>query len=146
MASVRWCAGLVATLCAAVLAMGCGGKRSAECGSLAQVVNAGVETAGRQPKAADDRSGVFGLRALADAMDRAAADAGKVAVTTPNLRTLAVEYQTMARDVARSARDAAAAVDARDVARMNAAWAAMTQAYAREAPLVDALNKLCQGS
>lgn len=146
MAAVRWCARLLAMLCAAVVATGCGAKKSAECGGLVRVVNAGVETAGRQPKAADDPSGVVGLRALADAMDRAVADASKVAVTTPALRAWAAEYQTMARDVARYARDAAAAVDARDVGGMNAAWAAMTQAYDREAPLVDALNKLCQGS
>lgn len=131
-------------LALSVLATGCGKKKVAECNGLVQVVNAGVQSVDRQPKPADDPTGVAGLRALADVMERVAADAAKVPITVPELAKISGEYQAMARDVARSAREMAAAADAKDVPKVNASWAALENAYNREEPLVEALNKLCQ--
>jgi ABC-type Zn uptake system ZnuABC Zn-binding protein ZnuA len=133
-----------AWLAALVLATGCGNKKVVECNGLVQVVNAGVQSVDKQPKPAEDPTGVAGLRALAEVMDRVAADAAKVPITVPELAKVSSDYQAMARDVARSAREMAAAADAKDVPKVSAAWAALEKAYNREEPLVDELNKLCQ--
>ena len=129
---------------AVLLATGCGAKKVAECNGLVQVINSGVQSVERQPKAADDPSGVVGLRAMADAMDRVVAEAVKVKLTLPELRKVSADYQTMAGEVARSAREMAAAADAKDMPKGNAAWAVMEKAYKQEEPLVEGLNRICQ--
>lgn len=135
---------LAPALAVALLAVGCADKRVAECNGLVEVVNTAVQSLDRQPKPADDPTGVIGLRGLADAMDRAATSASKLALTSPELGKLSVDYQAMARDVAKAARDMAAAADAKDVPKVNASWASLEKAYNREEPLVEELNKLCQ--
>ena len=133
-----------ASVAALALATGCGSTKVAECNGLVQVVNAGVTSVDKQPKPTEDPTGVLGLRALADVMDKVAVDAAKVALTVPELKKLSADYQSMARDVGKSARDMAAAADAKDIPKVNAAWAALEKAYNREEPLVEELNKLCQ--
>jgi hypothetical protein len=134
----------VVAVCALALGPACGGRKVGECNALVQVVNAGVQSVERQPKPADDPSGVVGLRAMADAMDKVAANAAKVELTAPELKKISADYQTMAKDVARSAREMAAAADAKDMPKVNAAWASMEKAYNQEEPLVEGLNKFCQ--
>ncbi len=137
-------AALAAVAATLAIASGCGSKRVSECNGLIQVDNAGVQSVDRNPKPESDPTGVVGLRALAEAMDRVAGEAATVTITVPEVGKLSADYQAMARAVARSARELAAAADAKDIPKVNAAWASLEKAYNQEDLLVEQLNKVCQ--
>lgn len=122
----------------------CGQKKITECNNLIQVINAGVQNLEKGTKAAGDETGVAELKSMADAMDKVADDAAKVDITIPELKKYETEYQTMARDVAKAAREMAAAAQSKDMAKLNAAQSAMEKAVKQEDPLVDSINKYCQ--
>jgi hypothetical protein len=128
----------------ALAAAGCGQKKIAECNALVQVINAGIATLEKAPKSEADPTGVSDLRAMADAMDKVAADAANVPVTLPEMKKFSADYQKMARDIAKAERDLAAAAQDRDPARRSAAEAALDAAVKQEDPLVDSINKFCQ--
>lgn len=137
----------VASLLVGLLVVtGCGPSKVAECNRLVAVVNQGVASLDQGMKATSDPSGVGELRSMADAMEKAATDAGKVEVSIGELKDFSKRYQEMAKEVARSARDMAAAVDAKDAAKMAAAQEAMEKAVKSEDALVDGINKFCGGS
>lgn len=123
---------------------GCGQKKINECNNLIQVINAGVQNLEKGTKAPGDESGVTELKAMADSMDKVATDASKVEITIPELKKYATDYQNMARDVAKAAREMAAAAQAKDMTKLNSAQAAMEKAVKQEDPLVDSINKYCQ--
>jgi len=125
-------------------ATACGQKKISECNALIEVINKGVESLGKSPKAGADPSGTAELKSMADSMDKVAADAAKVELTLPELKKYSADYQTMAKDVAKAARDMAAAADAKDLAKINAAQGALDKAVKQEDPLVDQINKFCQ--
>ncbi|MGK3993303.1 hypothetical protein [Sorangium sp. So ce1024] len=95
-------------------------------------------------EASAGQDAVGDLRAMADMMDKVAADAGRLELTIPELQGFSREYQAMARDTASAARDLARAADANDAERSNAAQAAIEKAIGREDPLVDTINQFCQ--
>jgi hypothetical protein len=136
----------VLLVAAAGAVVGCGPSKVAECNRLVEVVNTGVASLDQGMKATSDPTGVANLRSMAEAMEKAAADAEKVELTIAELKDYSKRYQTMARDVAKSARDMAAAVDAKDNAKMTAAQNAMENAVKTEDPLVESINKFCGGS
>ncbi|WP_437653083.1 hypothetical protein [Sorangium sp. So ce1182] len=115
-----------------------------ECNALVEVANRGVQSIERGTKAGTDQGGSGELRAMADAMDKVAANAARVKLTTPELQGFSSEYQAMAKDVAKAARDLAAAADANDAEKSNRAQAAIEKAIRQEDPIVDSLNKFCQ--
>ena len=133
-------------LASGVALAGCGPSKVSECNRLVEVVNTGVASLDQGMKATSDPTGVADLRSMADAMEKAAADAEKVELSISELKDYSKRYQTMARDVAKSARDMAAAVDAKDSAKMTAAQNAMEKAVKTEDPLVEGINKFCGGS
>ncbi len=144
----------IASGCSAVLLVatalgvfaGCGPSKVSECNRLVEVVNTGVASLDQGMKATSDPTGVADLRSMADAMEKAATDAAKVELSISELKDFSKRYQTMARDVAKSARDMAAAVDAKDTAKMTAAQNAMEKAVKTEDPLVEGINKFCGGN
>ena len=75
-----------------------------------------------------------------------AAGSGNSAIklTIPELTKYSTEYQNMAKEVAKAARDMSAAAEAKDPEKINAAQAAMEKAVKQEDPLVDGINKFCQ--
>ena len=123
---------------------GCGQKKINECNALIQVINTGVQNLEKGGKFSGDPSGVGELKSMADAMDKVAADAAKVELTIPELKKYSTDYQAMAKEVAKAARDMAAAAEAKDANKINAAQAAMEKAVKQEDPLVDSINKFCQ--
>jgi hypothetical protein len=134
----------VLTVGACLLAAGCGQKKINECNAIIQVINTGVQNLEKGGKFSGDPSGVGELKAMADAMDKVAADAAKVDLTIPELKKYSTDYQAMAKEVAKAARDMAAAAEAKDANKINAAQAAMEKAVKQEDPLVDSINKFCQ--
>lgn len=118
-------------------------KKSNECNQLIEVINKGVDNLNKMPKTADP-TGAADLKTMADTMEKLATDASKVELTVPELKKFSGEYQTMTKDIAKSARDLAAAADAKDPAKINAAQAALDKATKAEDPLVDSINKFCQ--
>ncbi|TKD00807.1 hypothetical protein [Polyangium fumosum] len=125
-------------------ATACGQKKVGECNQLIEVINKGVESLNKTPKGGTDPTGANELKSMADAMDKVAADAAKVELTIPDLKKYSTEYQAMAKDVAKAARDMAAAAEAKDLAKINSAQAALDKAVKQEDPLVDSINKFCQ--
>jgi hypothetical protein len=136
-------AGALAALGLLFGASACGQKKIAECNSLIEVINKGVQSLENAPKAADP-GGTADFKAMAETMDKVAADAAKVELSIPELKKYSTEYQTMAKDVAKAARDMAVAAEAKDMAKLTAAQAAMDKSVKQEDPLVDSINKFCQ--
>ncbi|HEY4117425.1 MAG TPA: hypothetical protein VGM56_06195 [Byssovorax sp.] len=128
----------------ASLLAGCGQKKVTECNAMIRVINDGVNSLQKGTKSATDENGVADLKALADAMDKVAGDSAKVELTIPELKKYNTDYQAMAKDVAKTAREMAAAAEAKDVAKITTAQAAMDKAVKQEDPLVDGINKFCQ--
>ena len=123
---------------------GCVQKKIAECNAVVQVINSGVVSLEKAPKNEADPTGASDLRAMADAMDKIAAEAASIQLTLPELRKLRDDYQKMAKEFARAERELAAAAQERDAARRNAAEATLDAAVKLEDPLVDQINKVCQ--
>ena len=123
---------------------GCGQKKINECNALIQVINTGVQNLEKGGKFSGDPSGVGELKSMADAMDKVAADAAKVELSIAELKKYSADYQAMAKEVAKAAREMATAAEAKDANKINAAQAAMEKAVKQEDPLVDSINKFCQ--
>lgn len=126
------------------LVTGCGQSKISECNALIEVINRGVQSLEKGQKAGSDPTVAADLKAMADAMDKVAADASQVKLTIPELTKYSTEYQNMAKEVAKAARDMSAAAEAKDPEKINAAQAAMEKAVKQEDPLVDGINKFCQ--
>jgi hypothetical protein len=125
------------------LLVGVGGqKKINECNSLIQVINAGVTSMQKGTKVQGDEHGTTELTLLADAMDKVATDASKVELSIPELQKYSTEYQTMARQIAKSARQMA--TDFKDSAKLAAAQAELDKAAKQEDPLVASINKFCE--
>jgi hypothetical protein len=136
--------GLCVAALAALASTGCGQKKLAECNALVQVINTGVVKLEKAPKNEADPSGVSDLRAMAESMDKVAADAAGVALTLPDLKKMRDDYQKMAQDIAKAERDLATAAQDREAAHRAAAETALDAAVKQEDPLVDQINKYCQ--
>jgi hypothetical protein len=123
---------------------GCGQKKINECNQLIEVINKGVDTLNKASKAnPNDPSGTAEYKSMADTMDAVAADAAKVELTVPELKKLSQDYQAMAKEVAKAAREMVAAADSQDFAKVNTAKAGVEKAVKQEDPLVDSINKFC---
>ncbi|MBI4703559.1 MAG: hypothetical protein HY744_20805 [Deltaproteobacteria bacterium] len=127
-------------------AAGCGKqKKIEECNALVAVINAGVDRMQKSSAlAADGGAAVDELKAVAEVMDGAAAEASKVKLSVPELRKIAGDYQAMAKQVAAGARELAEAVEKVDPDKMKAAQEKVDKAVKLEDPLVDELNKFCR--
>jgi hypothetical protein len=128
----------------ALPAIGCGQKKINECNAVVQVINAGVVSLEKAPKNEGDPTGVSDLKAMAEAMDKVAADAAAVQLTLPKLVRLRDDYHKMAKDIAKAERELAAAAQDRDAARRKDAEATLDAAVKQEDPLVDQINQFCQ--
>ncbi|WP_437995777.1 hypothetical protein WMF26_31755 [Sorangium sp. So ce185] len=120
------------------------GTKIAECNELIAVINQGVQNVERREAESDGQVGSGDLRAMADVLDKAAADAARVALTTPELQRFSEEYRAMAKETARATRDLATAVDADDAEGSSVAQTAVERAIQKEDPLVDRINEFCQ--
>ena len=130
----------------ALLLGGCGDqKKIKECNALIAVINTGVEKVQKGTAASPDGgTPVSELRALADEMDAVVQDAAKLELSLAELKQLAQDYKAMTTEIAASARELAAAVDAVDMEKLSAGQARMEAAVKREDPLIDSINKFCQ--
>jgi hypothetical protein len=126
------------------LASGCGQSKISECNALIEVINKGVQSLEKGQKAGADPTGVADLKAMAESMDKVAADAAAVKLTIPELQKFSSDYQGMAKEVAKAARDMAGAAEAKEPDKINAAQTSMEKAVKQEDPLVDGINKFCQ--
>ena len=127
-------------------ASGCGQKKITECNAVVQVINSGVVALEKAPKSETDPTGGADLRAMADAMDKVAAEASSVQLTLPELKKLRDEYQKMVKDIAKAERELASAAQDKDAARRTAADGSLDAAVKQEDPLVDQINKYCQAN
>lgn len=121
-----------------LLASACGPNKVQECNALIDVINKNVVNV--EKNTSEDPKSVL---ALADSMDQVASEAAKVPLKISELIKFNGEYQMMARDVAKAARELSAAVGANDQARIAAAQAAMDKIVKQEDPLVANINRFC---
>jgi hypothetical protein len=136
----------VTLLLAALLvasAPGCEKKRVTECNALITVINGGIQSLEKKEPPKLDASGIGELKALADVLDKVATDASQVELTFTELKTFSTDYQGMAKEVAKTAREMASAAEAKDDKKMTVAQGAMEKAVKQEDPLVDGINKFC---
>jgi hypothetical protein len=120
----------------------CGPNKINECNELIAVINKGIENLEKGQKKGGE-AGPSELKAMADAMDKVAEDAAKVKLSIAQLKDFSEKYQKMAKDVATSARDMAAAAEEKNIDKMTKAQEAMEGAAKQEDPLVDGINKFC---
>src|SRR5262252_57264 len=104
--------GIIAVI---VGASGCGTKKITECNNLVNQINAGVASLEKGAKPSGDPNDVAGLKAMADAMDKVAADTAKVDATIGELKKFSGDYQAMTKEVAKAFRDMASAAEAKDM-------------------------------
>ena len=116
---------LLAALALGLVSSGCGQKKSEECTALVKVINEGVQALERQDKAEGDAAGLVALKAMADVLDKIAGDAARLTLATRELTAFSGEYQSMAREVSRSAREMVVAAEAKDETKMTSAQATM---------------------
>ncbi len=127
-----------------VLVSGCGATKQNECTALIEVVNAGLkDLENGQQQAKNDPSHSAEVRAMAAAMEQAATKTAELSFTIPELREIAQRYQTMAKNVAKFARDIGDASDKKDMDALGKARTALNDALKQEDPIVDDLNKFC---
>jgi hypothetical protein len=132
----------VVLLVAAFPLLGCGPVRKIkECGKVTGTINDGVTKA--KAAVGSGPAGPAELRKIAEVYDGLAADMGKIEVTTPEVKKEADEYQTMAREVARAAREAAAATESRDKPKVVAARADFDKVRKQEEDVVGRINTVC---
>lgn len=123
---------------------GCGQKKINECNQLIEVINKGVDSLNKASKSnSNDSTGTADYKAMADTMDAVAGDAAKVELSVPELKKFSQDYQSMAKEVAKAAREMVAAYDAQDFAKVNTAKAAVEKAVKQEDPLVESINHFC---
>lgn len=130
----------VAALAVAALLPACGSPKRDECRALQTLINATADSVDKAQASPLDPSG---LKALADVLDKAAADAEALKPTVPELAKHAKDYAALQRDVAKTARDMAKAGEAADQGAADTANKAMEQIVATEPKLVADINKLC---
>jgi len=125
---------------------GCGEqKKITECNALVGVINTGVDKIQNVTRSAPDGgAAVAELRALATEMDTVAAEAKKVELTLPALKKFSADYQALATELAKAARDLATAVDNVDMEKMAKAQGEMDSVVKREDPLIQKLNEYCR--
>ena len=130
----------ILALCA--LLAGCGSAKRDECRSLTTAINV---TADRIDKAQASALDPGGLKSLADVLDQSAGEVDALKLTVPDLSTQAKAYAALTRDVAKTAREMAAAGEANDVEKAKAAGLAMEKAIGSEPKLIADVNKMCLG-
>ena len=135
-------AGVIGALAAGAVLFGagCASAKREECRALSSMMN---QTADRVDKAQASALDPSGLKALADALDKSATEADALKLTMPELQKHAKAYAALNRDVAKVAREMAAAGEAGDRAKAEAAGDAMEKVVANEPKLVAEVNKLC---
>ena len=139
---------IVATMSALGLIFGaaaCGQSKIAECNSLIEVLNKGATNIDKGTKAIAANPMATGeYKSLAEAAEKVAEDASKVQLKIPELVKFSGDYQTVMKDFAKTARDTASAVDAKDTNKMTAAANAMEKVGKQEETLISEINKFCQ--
>jgi methyl-accepting chemotaxis protein len=126
-------------------AVGCGQSKIAECNSLIEVLNKGAQDIDKGTKAVAANPMATGeYKQLADSADKVAESASKVELKINELKKFSSDYQAVMKEFAKTARDTAAAVEAKDTAKMTAAANAMERVGKQEESLINDINKFCQ--
>lgn len=123
----------------------CGQSKIAECNALIEVLNKGAANIDKGTKAvAANPMATNEYKGLADAADKVADDASKVQLNIAELKKFSTDYQGVMKEFAKTARDTATAVDAKDTAKMTTAANAMEKVGKQEETLIADINKFCQ--
>ncbi|MFO0592634.1 MAG: hypothetical protein U0441_34135 [Polyangiaceae bacterium] len=124
----------------AIVVAACGSAKRDECRSLSTLMNQGADKIDKAQATALDPSG---LKALADTLDKTATEADALKLTVPELVTHRKSYAALLRDTSKTAREMAAAGEAGDRPKAEAAGDAMEKIVAAEPKLVADVNKAC---
>lgn len=117
--------------------VGCKSGRIAQCNTLIAVIN---EEQGKHKDLKAERPDE--LKKLADALDATAKKIGEVELSDEKLMAFREDYKKMAGDLAKAAREAAAASEDRD--KLEKAIKRMQGIGPREDKLVQDINAFCQ--
>jgi hypothetical protein len=123
----------------------CGQSKVSECNALIEVLNKGAANIDKGTKGIQaNPMATAEYKGLADAADKVADDASKVELKIPELKKFSTDYQAVMKEFAKTARDTATAVDAKDTTKMTTAANAMEKVGKQEETLIADINKYCQ--
>lgn len=130
--------GLVAPLFA------CGAaKKAQECNAVIEKINAAQQEAEKMKPSAETAPG--DVKKVADLFDKLSKDLGAMDISNKELKGFVTEYQGMSSKAAAAARKLAEAVEAKDLAKIQAATTEMNAATGPEDQLVQKINGFCSG-
>lgn len=123
----------------------CGQSKISECNALIEVLNKGAANIDKGTKAvAANPMATAEYKGLSDAASTVADEASKVELKIEELKKFSADYQGVMKEFAKTARDTAAAVEAKDTAKMTSAANAMEKVGKQEETLIADINKFCQ--
>ncbi len=134
-------------LLTALLVSGCSKiTRTKECGAFIDKVNAALKVIEQHTNTTgkDDARAVADMKKLGELYETLAKDVSALEITTPDLKTHAVEYQGMATKAAAAARQVAEAIEKKDQPKADTARAEFDKIVKQEDELVGKINGLCQ--
>jgi len=117
----------------------------AECNAMIEVINNAVGKLEKASKAnSTSTTGLEPYEAMAKVMERTRTDLAGLALRDERLRGFSNDYQGMAMDMSKAARELILATEAKDLAGVKKAKDDVGTAVKAEDPLVDAINKYCR--
>jgi len=122
---------------------GCDSKVK-QCNDLIAVVNQNQEFKNKA-SAIGAKAEPKDFVALADDLDKLKEKIGGVKLKDEKLKGFAKEYQDMLAEISKSFRDLAKALEANDQAALQKVTKDMGALQGKEGPIVDKINKHCQG-
>ncbi len=126
---------------------GCGKiKKTSECNTFIDKVNASLKEIEKHTtkKSDNEKQTIEGMKKLGELYEALAKDVGSIEITTADLKKQVTEYQHMAERAATTSRDVAAAVEAKDGAKIDKAQKEFDQIVKQEDELVNKINSYCQ--
>jgi hypothetical protein len=125
---------------AALALTACGSPKREECRALTTIINAGADHVDKAQVTPLDPTG---LKALAAGLEKAATDADALKVTQADLQKHTKDYASLVRDVAKTARDMAAAGEGANLEKAKAANTEMEKLVGNEPKVIAEVNKVC---
>jgi septal ring factor EnvC (AmiA/AmiB activator) len=136
--------GFVALVGLAAPLLACGAaKKVTECNAVIEKINAAQQEAEKLKPSAETTP--QDVKKVAELFEKLSTDLRAMELSTAELKGFVTEYQGMSDKAAAAARKLAAAVEQKDLAKVEAATKDMNAATAPEDALVQKINGFCSG-
>lgn len=127
-----------------VASSACGRSKVTQCNALVAAMNGGAQAVSKIDNVSTDPKSAGAIRQIGEALEKAGQEVTKLELSVAELKGFRDQYVALSKDTAATARDMAAAAEAKDKDKITATSAALEKQVAAEQALVDNLNKFCQ--